>query len=161
MVQPLQPTPTKRRTHPLLWVVLGLAVLLLGAICAGTVASLADKGKPKTAFNDPVAEASTKQSQTESNPGSKMSVTKPAGPQTSFGDGTWEVGADIVAGTYMAQVPNTSLICYWERESGLSGTAGDVIANGTVAAKGQAKVTVAAGDKGFKSQGCGTWHKVG
>jgi hypothetical protein len=85
--------------------------------------------------------------------------TRPPGPRTSFGDGQYLVGSDIVAGRYYS-APSSA--CYWERESGLGGTLGEVIANnfqGFNAA--QWIVDIAASDKAFKTQsGCGTWTMV-
>lgn len=75
----------------------------------------------------------------------------PAGP--SFGDGTHLVGSDIQDGLYTA--PGSGL-CYWERESDLSGQLSGIIANGLSA--GVQLVAVAATDVAFKTQGCGTWR---
>lgn len=79
-----------------------------------------------------------------------------SGPQsTSFGDGIWAVGITIAPGTYHAA---GGAGCYWERER-------DFTAKGTTSIiaidtpSGPATVTVAATDKAFKSQGCGTWSK--
>lgn len=71
---------------------------------------------------------------------------------TSFGDGTYFVGSDIQPGTYRS---SSSTGCYWERESGFSGSLGDVIANNFVNAS--TVVTIASTDRGFKSDGCGLW----
>lgn len=84
---------------------------------------------------------------------------KPAGPATSFGDGTYEVGKDILPGTYAATVPTDSFGCYWEREKDLTGSFESIISNGNGTSGAHMKVTIAATDKGFKSQGCGTWAK--
>lgn len=70
----------------------------------------------------------------------------------AFTDGTKIVGTDIQPGTYRSMGASG---CYWERMSGFGGTLGEIIANGNPA--GPAIVTIAATDKGFKSQRCGTW----
>lgn len=75
---------------------------------------------------------------------------KPTAP--SFGSGTKRVGTDIQPGTYRARGGSG---CYWERESGFSGSLSDILANENPA--GPTLVTIAPTDKGFKSHGCGTW----
>lgn len=74
------------------------------------------------------------------------------GPKTTFGDGTYRVGADIAPGTYRSTGSGS---CYWERQSSFGGGFESIIANEF--ARGQAVVTIQASDAGFKSQGCGTW----
>ncbi len=83
-------------------------------------------------------------------------VTPTAAPTSkflTFGDGTFNVGTDIKAGTYRTRVASPG--CYWERLKGFSGTMTDIIANDNTDAP--AVVTIAASDKGFQSSGCGTW----
>jgi hypothetical protein len=82
--------------------------------------------------------------------------TPTASPTVSpgtFGDGTFRVGADIPAGTYRAANPSQG--CYWERLSGFGGGLGDIIANNYT--DDPEVVTIAPGDVGFSSDGCGTW----
>lgn len=83
----------------------------------------------------------------------------PAGPATSFEDGTYEVGKDILPGTYAATVPADSFGCYWERQKDLTGSFESIISNDNGKPGAHMKVTIATTDKGFKSQGCGTWSK--
>ena len=47
--------------------------------------------------------------------------------------------------------------CYWARLKGFGGH--DIIANDLSA--GRARVTISPTDKGFETQGCGDWRKVG
>jgi hypothetical protein len=84
----------------------------------------------------------------------------PAGPATSFGDGVWLVGSDIAPGQYRARVPEGSH-CYWEREKDTNGTFSSIIANGNADGGTQAVVTIGRSDAAFKSDGCGTWTKIG
>jgi hypothetical protein len=72
-----------------------------------------------------------------------------AGP---IGEGTFIVGTDIAPGTYGAP---GGQFCYWERLSGFSGEFGDIIANGT--GESNQVVTIADGDVGFHTSGCGDW----
>lgn len=74
--------------------------------------------------------------------------------KTSFSDGTYFVGTDIQPGTYKN---SGSSGCYYARLSGFGGTIGEIIANDTTDTT--AIITIAAGDKGFTSSGCGTWTK--
>lgn len=75
---------------------------------------------------------------------------------TSFGPGTYEVGADIAAGVYATRVPDGET-CYWERVSGFDGELSDTIANGSANAGQLEVVLIDATDAGFQSDGCGTW----
>jgi len=76
--------------------------------------------------------------------------------RTSFSDGIWIVGVDIVPGTYRAADPSHS--CYWERLRGFTGEFNDIITNDNVNAP--TIVQILSTDEGFRSDGCGTWHKV-
>lgn len=42
----------------------------------------------------------------------------PPGPKTSFGDGTFTVGTDIVPGVYQSAGPVEGGVCYWKRSNG-------------------------------------------
>jgi hypothetical protein len=70
-----------------------------------------------------------------------------------FGDGQFQVGKDIQAGTYRTREGSSG--CYWERLKGFSGAFDDIIANGNT--DGPAVVTISSSDAGFTSQDCGTW----
>lgn len=87
------------------------------------------------------------------------SVIKPAGPQTAFGAGQYRVGTDILPGRYYS---STSGGCEWERQSGFSGTPGDVIASGYIAfAASQVVVDIAPSDVGFKvDSDCTGWSQT-
>lgn len=80
----------------------------------------------------------------------------PAGPATSFSDGTHLVGVDIQPGTYRNS--GATGRCYWERLSGFGGTSRDIIANDNP--RGQSFVTIDASDKAFSSNRCGSWELV-
>jgi hypothetical protein len=72
----------------------------------------------------------------------------------TFGDGTHRVGKDISAGTYRA--PRVGGFgCYWARLKGFSGNFNAIIANGNESAP--ALVTIKPTDRGFETNGCGTW----
>ncbi len=75
--------------------------------------------------------------------------------QTSFGDGIFIVGTDMLPGTYRS---SGSTGCYYARVSGFSGTDGEILANDNTDTA--AVVTILASDKGFVSSNCGTWVKI-
>ncbi|MFI1442405.1 hypothetical protein [Streptomyces fructofermentans] len=74
------------------------------------------------------------------------------------GDGDFQVGTDIKPGTYRT-TGNTDSLCYWERAKDASGEMDSIIANDNVT--GTSYVTIQAGDKLFRSSGCGDWEAVG
>ena len=78
-------------------------------------------------------------------------------PRAPFGGGQFRVGEQIVAGRYFADPLQVG--CYWERQRGLSGTFGDIIANKFVTYDGmQYIVDILASDVAFKSDAkCGSW----
>jgi len=73
----------------------------------------------------------------------------------SFGDGTYQVGADIQPGTYRTREGSPN--CYWERLKNFSGGINGILANGGTSAPGI--VTIEPTDVGFHSEGCGMWTK--
>jgi len=79
-------------------------------------------------------------------------------PET-FGSGTWEVGVDIEAGTYVSRrdtnVSFSNPFCSWERLSGLGGTISETITAGLT--DGNAIVEIEPDDIGFTSIGCEEW----
>ena len=78
------------------------------------------------------------------------------GGRAPFGGGQFRVGEQIVAGRYFTD-PQSG--CYWERQRGLSGTFGDIIANKFVLYDGmQYIVDILGSDVAFKTDPkCGTW----
>lgn len=82
-----------------------------------------------------------------------MGATYQSPLATTFGDGTYAVGGHIAAGTYRA---STGAGCYWERLSGFGGRFEEIVANDY---EGSTVVTIGSGDRGFRTDGCGTWQK--
>ena len=78
-------------------------------------------------------------------------------PRAPFGGGVFRIGADIIPGRYFTDPTQSG--CYWERQRGLSGTLGDVIANRFVTYDGmQHIVDILPSDVAFKTDPkCGTW----
>jgi hypothetical protein len=89
--------------------------------------------------------------------GTHAPTLAPSGPARSFGDGTWQVGQDITAGTYVTTVPADSLGCYWERDKDASGAFDSILSNDNVAPGGHVVLNVGTA-KYVQSNGCGTWR---
>jgi hypothetical protein len=77
-------------------------------------------------------------------------------PTAPLEAGTYAVGLDVAPGTWSAPGGES---CYWQRMSGFSHTLDDIIANDVGGAS--PVVTIAEGDIGFNSNGCGTWTRQG
>ena len=105
----------------------------------------------------PVASGSGAEASTEP---TKAAV--PAGPATSFGDGTWIVGEDIAPGTYTTTVPDLEDFewCRWDRLKGFGGSFNDTLELDTAQEGERVVVTIKKTDAGFKSSDCGTWKKA-
>jgi len=93
----------------------------------------------------------------------KLVTTSGSTPQGRLlGDGSWVVGDNVLVvelvppGTY--ETSNEDGNCSWVRLSGFSGSSDDIVANDTPG--GRAIVTIMESDKGFKSDGCGTWKRL-
>jgi hypothetical protein len=76
-------------------------------------------------------------------------------PASSFGDGIYAVGSQIVPGRYQATGTDG---CYWERLSGFSGEFSELIANDI--GDGTRIVDISASDVGIGSSRCGTWVRI-
>lgn len=76
----------------------------------------------------------------------------PAGPVTTFGNGTYLVGDEVAPGKYRSAGVDGSM-CYWD----LTNDAGTIVDQG-VATEGPSRATLKAGLT-FKSSGCSTWNK--
>lgn len=68
-----------------------------------------------------------------------------------FGDGTYRVGKEIKAGTYVTRDVDG---CYWERQNG----SGETIANYFTNSAKRVVVTIRSSDYAFSTEGCGTWR---
>lgn len=84
-----------------------------------------------------------------------VQYTYPSSPSNAMADGTYVVGGHIQAGTYRAPGGDG---CYWERLSGFSGDLDDVIANDF---EGATVVSILDSDRGFHTDDCGTWSRIG
>lgn len=78
-------------------------------------------------------------------------------PTDPFSDGIYIVGADIAPGLWRNS--DSSGFCYWARLSGFGGTLDEIIANRL--SESIQTVRIAATDRGFETNGCGVWTRIG
>lgn len=91
-------------------------------------------------------------------PDPTKSAARKAG--AAVGDGTYLVGKDFPAGTYVTPGPKSSDIldsCYWGRSKDATGDLTSVIANDNITGPG--RVTVKTGEV-FKISGGCEWHRA-
>jgi hypothetical protein len=163
-----QPRPRKVRRWP--WAGAGLVVGLAvgvgigtgGAATATTTAARATVTvtAPAAAPRTVTVTAPAAAPQTVTVTAAPTTEAAPAGPLTTFSDGTYEVGTDIVAGKYKTPGPGSTDIldsCYMEVGDG-SGSLGGIDQNDNLTGPGV--VTLKKG-KVFKVSGGCTWTKVG
>jgi hypothetical protein len=93
--------------------------------------------------------------------GATSSAAKKPNPNQITGDGTFAVPSQVKPGSYRTVVPKDSSGCYYERRKDASGEADGIIANDDADAGAQVVVQIKSTDKYFKTEGCGTWARVG
>ena len=133
-------------------ILLGSMVLLLG--CSNSSDEIDDLRAQLDSANAELAQLKASQQDVITNT-TNNKITGERLPK-SFGSGTWEVGVDIEAGTYVSRrdenVPFNNPFCSWERLSGLGGTISETITAGLT--DGNAIVDIEPDDIGFTSIGC-------
>jgi hypothetical protein len=77
-------------------------------------------------------------------------------PAATIEQGTWAVPDEVKPGTYVSDGGDG---CYWARLRDLTGGINSIIANGGDV--GRQRVTILRSDKGFETNECGVWRKVG
>ena len=125
-----------------------LMVIVLAVACGGT--------KTPSSSAPYYGPAGTTQTAQVAGP---AAAPKPSGPLTQFGDGTYEVGVDVVAGRYKTPGSGGQGIwesCYWERAKSDSGDFGSIISNDNL--EGPGSVTLKKGEF-FKTNGGCNWTK--
>ena len=134
---------------------LGSMVLLLG--CSNSSDEIDDLRAQLDSANAELAQLKASQEDVITNT-TNNEMSEKEFPK-SFGSGTWEVGVDIEAGTYVSRrdenVPFNNPFCSWERLSGLGGTISETITAGLT--DGNAIVDIEPDDVGFTSIGCEEW----
>ena len=136
-------------------ILLGSMVLLLG--CSNSSDEIDDLRAQLDSANTELAQLKASQKDLITNTTNNEILGKEF--LKSFGSGTWEVGVDIEAGTYVSRrdenVSFNNPSCSWERLSGLGGTISETITAGLT--DGNAIVDIEQGDIGFTSIGCEEW----
>lgn len=151
---PPQKPPKKHRVRRVLGIGCSSVIALIVLIVIIVVAT-SHGGTTTNSNTNSNTNANTQSTATVQPTTAPTRAITPAPSFASFGDGTYQVGKDIQPGTYRTRVGSSS--CYYERLSGFGGTVGEIIANNITG--DPAIVTIAATDKGFQSQNCGTWTK--
>lgn len=148
--QPPQSPPKKKHTKRNIGC-LAIVVLIVLVIIIATATSNSGPAKTATASSATTVATTTT---SKSTPKSDVKPTPTAKPQfATFGDGMFQIGKDIKAGTYRTRTGSVN--CYYSRLSGFTGALDEILANDNTSAP--AIVTIDASDKGFQSTGCGTW----
>lgn len=147
---------TKHRWPLWPWLVLTVAGVVVTGVAAivGTVAARSDPedGAPTAA---PRVTVTATQFETRTIT-ETVTATPPPGPVSEFADGLFEVGVDVLPGTYRTDGPNGSNAggCYWSR----TGPRGDVLDNGVLNKPGT--LAVQKGER-IDSAGCLPWRRTG
>ena len=145
-------------------ILIASAALATVAACGSATSDIPTHTKP--------APAATMQKQggsgSASVDGGPEAPPKPAAPPKpttpvkvpTYGDGTYVVGKDIKAGTYVTTVPSNSKSCFWERDRTLEDKPNALIENDSLYAGAHGLVVIKATDKAFGTAGCGRWRPV-
>ncbi|RST03160.1 hypothetical protein EF910_21525 [Streptomyces sp. WAC07149] len=159
MSQSSTPRHSRNTRHRLLTGTGALVALVALGACTGGGGTSGSKDtgakKPAAAGSSPAAAGGkTAGGKTTQKPSEPKKDGKKAAMR---GSGTFQVGSDLQPGTYRT-TGNKGLGCYWERAKDASGEVDSIIANDNVT--GTSYVTIEAGDKLFKSNGCNDWETV-
>lgn len=90
--------------------------------------------------------------------GQPAPTTTAAKAPGGFGEGMYEVGADIKPGKYKTTVPADAINCYWARLNSLDTS--DIADNGNLSPGGKGLVQVKKADKAVEFSGACTWTAV-
>jgi hypothetical protein len=129
--------------------------VILAVLAVGVVIGIANASGGGQSNNSTSPTATARASGPTATPKPTAAPKPTAKSYPHFGDGTFQVGKDIQPGTYRTRCGSAG--CYYARLSGFGGTVNEIIANNNTDAP--AIVTIAASDKGFESENCGTWTK--
>ncbi len=154
--------PKKSRKHLIGYPLVALIALGMGAASRGGSTTTAAGGAATTTVTAtttetaPAGGSESTVTETETATETTTVTPKPTGAPSSVpGDGIYEVGRDIKAGTYSSAKPDSGN-CYWARLSGTDGLT-DILANNN--SSGQSLVTIKATDKFFETNGCSEWFR--
>jgi hypothetical protein len=160
---PVTPPPApKKRKWP--WVVGGLFVLLFvvpalgnsGSSSTSTTTPASAAAQPARALAAPATPAVQQDAE-------EAPVAVSSGPQTSFGDGTWVVGEDVVAGTYKSSGAQEGLfeLCSVTTHSDENADSGTTLDWKTANANEPIRLKLSGKVKSVKATGCDDIVKVG
>lgn len=133
----------------------GLVVVLLAlSSCSSDSLQEGIKALETLSAQMPTEETSLSPAPETSEEPPPTTASRPYTPsESSFGNGTHEVGSDIRPGTYRTR--QSSEGCYWARLKDFDGELESIAANDNTNAP--AVVTILATDVGFESTRCDTW----
>lgn len=152
-----EPTPAKKPARRWLWILIAAAAFVFGIAAGAGV----ERAKPAAAATERPAAGTVTETYTQTAPPPPpVTVTETpvepvqTGPATEMGDGTYQVGVDVVAGRYKTDGPPPGGIgiCYWARNSDDSGNFEAILANEVL--QGPGSVTVNDGEFIEMSGGC-------
>lgn len=149
--QPYAPPPVQKPRKMWPWIVVtAIVFLFIGVGIGGSGSRTTTTTAGATVSGAKVTAAPTAPAPAEA----------PSGPATSFGDGTWVVGEDIVPGTYKSTGARPGFIelCSVTTHAGAAGD-GDVIKWETANAGEPVLINVTKA-KSVKATGCETFQKV-
>lgn len=149
---PPAPPPARPAPKPKTW---GWIVGIIGAFVFGLVIGIAGGGKADTAGTTTTVTAPAGDGTVAE---AAPPPQQPAGPATTMGNGTFQVGVDVQPGQYKTPGPDGGLPCYWARRKDDSGSFESIIANGVP--QGPSSLTINQGEFIELSGGC-DWTKVG
>ena len=146
---PARPAPKSKRWP---WILGLIGTFLLGLIIGLASNPNANKSNAGDATASAPASGGAAPSQAAPPP------QQPAGPATTMGNGTYQVGVDVQPGQYKTSGPKGNLPCYWARRKDDSGSFDAIVANGNP--EGPTSLTINQGEFLELSGDC-DWAKVG
>ena len=90
----------------------------------------------------------------------RLSAAERSGTAVRSGDGDYLVGRELAPGTYRTPGATAGEYCMWERRSGASGRATEILA-AQGAYSGPLVVTIEPTDVLFRTRGCHTFERIG
>lgn len=140
---PRAAAPALPRAHRPIATYVVAAGLVIGAVDA--FGAVRTETTPSTPTTPPAA-----------SDGFVANVSVPGRALTSFGDGTWQVGVDVEAGTYRTTGAVDATCRHALQPARTDGTT-----TGGTAGRGPATIVLTEADGWFDTSGCATWKRAG
>lgn len=143
-----------KRTNKALIIIAVVAVLAVCGLCGGAFSGALKMETDATDASPPAsasASASAAAQPTKTAPKSQTPAPK------TWGDGVWQVGKEIPAGSY---VTTADSFCYWARLRDDSGSLDAILANDNIATGERGRVGIKATDKFIEFTGGCVWSRV-